>query len=208
MAERKELHDRVLNASSIEELTEAYDDWAENYDQDLLDEMGYVAPLFATQLFSDRIEDKSATILDAGCGTGLVGEQLLRQGYKNIEGLDYSATMLEQAEQKEIYKQLIQADLTATLDIPTDTYDAIISVGTFTCGHVGPEAFDELVRITRPGGHICFTVRDQAWEEDRYLEKVGLLQSGGSWNMLVEQTTSYIKSDGSNCKICLYQVSG
>jgi predicted TPR repeat methyltransferase len=88
MGERREIHDRVLNASNTEELAEAYDEWADSYDQDLIDEMGYVAPLVATQLFSKNIDDRSTLILDAGCGTGLVAEYLLRQGYKNIEGLD------------------------------------------------------------------------------------------------------------------------
>jgi predicted TPR repeat methyltransferase len=207
MADRKEIHDRVLNASTTEELAKAYNEWADNYDQDLIDEMGYVAPLIATQLFSDNVEDRSTIILDAGCGTGLVGEYLLRHGYKNIEGLDYSRAMLEKAGLKQIYRKLTQGDLTGSLDIASNTFDAVISVGTFTCGHVGPEAFDELLRIVKPGGHICFTVRDQAWEEDSYLDKIGALQRNGDWTMLAESTAEYIKSDDSNCKICLYQVS-
>jgi len=207
MANRREIHDRVLNASTTEELAKAYNEWADNYDQDLIDEMGYVAPLIATQLFSDNVEDRSTDILDAGCGTGLVGEHLRRHGYKNIEGLDYSRAMLEKAGQKQIYRKLTQGDLTGSLDIASNTFDAVISVGTFTCGHVGPEAFDELLRIVKPGGHICFTVRDQAWEEDSYLDKIGALQRNGAWTMLAESTAEYIKSDGSNCRICLYQVS-
>jgi predicted TPR repeat methyltransferase len=207
MGERREIHDRVLNASNTEELAEAYDEWADNYDQDLIDEMGYVAPLIATQLFSKNVDNRSAAILDAGCGTGLVGEYLRRHGYKNIDGLDYSRAMLEKAGHKEIYSKLTQGDLTGTLDIPSNTYDAVISVGTFTCGHVGPEAFDELLRVTKPGGHICFTVREQAWEEDSYLDKVGALQQDGAWTKLAESTADYIKSEGSNCRVCLYQVS-
>ena len=207
MANRREIHDRVLNASTTEELAKAYNEWADNYDQDLIDEMGYVAPLIATQLFSDNVEDRATIILDAGCGTGLVGEYLRRHGYKNIEGLDYSRAMLEKAGQKQIYRKLTQGDLTGSLDIASNTFDAVISVGTFTCGHVGPEAFDELLRIVKPGGHICFTVRDQAWEEDSYLDKIGALQRNGAWTMLAESTAEYIKSDGSNCRICLYQVS-
>ncbi|MFT5702103.1 MAG: putative TPR repeat methyltransferase [Desulforhopalus sp.] len=207
MANRREIHDRVLNASTTEELSKAYGEWADNYDQDLIDEMGYVAPLLATQLFSDNVEDRSTTILDAGCGTGLVGEHLCRHGYTNIEGLDYSGAMLEKAGQKQIYLKLTQGDLTGCLDITSNTFDAVISVGTFTCGHVGPEAFDELLRIVKPGGHICFTVREQAWEEDSYLDKIETLQRKGAWTMLAERTADYIKSEGSNCKICLYQVS-
>ncbi|MGB3222345.1 MAG: class I SAM-dependent methyltransferase [Desulforhopalus sp.] len=207
MDKRREIHDRVLNASNTEELAKAYSEWADDYDQDLIDEMGYVAPLKATQLFSDNVEDRSTIILDAGCGTGLVGECLRRHGYKNIEGLDYSRAMLEKAGQKQIYRKLTQGDLTGSLDIASNTFDAIISVGTFTCGHVGPEAFDELLRIAKPGGHICFTVRDKAWEEDSYFDKIGALQRNGGWTMLAESTTEYIKSDGSNCRICLYQVN-
>ena len=207
MANRREIHDRVLNASTTDELAKAYNEWADNYDQDLIDEMGYVAPLIATQLFSDNVEDRSTIILDAGCGTGLVGEYLRRHGYKNIEGLDYSRAMLEKAGQKKIYRKLTQGDLTGSLDIASNTFDAVISVGTFTCGHVGPEALDELLRITKPGGHICFTVREQAWEEDSYLDKIAALQRDGAWTMLAESTADYIKSEGSNCRICLYQVS-
>jgi len=207
MVKRREILDRVLKASTSEELDKAYDEWADNYDQDLIDEMGYVAPLVATQLFSDNVKDRSTTILDAGCGTGLVGEHLLRHGYKNIEGIDYSKAMLGKAGKKQIYRKLTQGDLTGSLDIASNTFDAVISVGTFTCGHVGPEAFDELLRITKPGGHLCFTVREQAWEEDRYLDKIGTLQRDGAWTMLAESTADYIKSEGSNCRICLYQVS-
>lgn len=207
MANRREIHDRVLNASNTEELSKAYKEWADSYDQDLIYEMGYVAPLLATQLFSDNVKDRSTIILDAGCGTGLVGEYLHRHGYKNIEGLDYSRAMLEKAGQKQIYQKLKQGDLTESLDIESNTFDAVISVGTFTCGHVGPEAFEELLRITKPGGHICFTVREQAWEEDSYLDKIGTFQRDGAWTMLAESTADYIKSEDSNCRICLYQVS-
>lgn len=207
MTKQRKILDRVLNAATTEELAKAYNEWANNYDHDLIDEMGYVAPQIATQLFSDNVEDRSTVILDAGCGTGLVGEHLRRHGYKNIQGLDYSRAMLEKAGQKKIYRKLTQGDLTGPLDIAGNTFEAIISVGTFTCGHVGPKAFDELLRITKPGGHICFTVREQAWEEDGYLDRMSALQRDGAWTMLAESTTDYIKNEGSSCKICLYQVS-
>lgn len=207
MANQRKMHDKVLNASNTEELAKAYNEWADSYDQDLVDEMGYVAPFIATQLFSDNVKNRSTSILDVGCGTGLVGEYLRRHGYRNIEGLDYSRAMLDKAGQKQIYQKLIQGDLTGSLDIMSNTFDAIISVGTFTCGHVGPEAFNELLRIAKPGGHICFTVREEAWEEDSYRDKIAALQQGGAWSMLAESTADYIESDNSNCRICLYQVS-
>ena len=138
MHNRKEIHDRVLNASTKEELMLAYHEWAEHYDQDLIDELSYVAPLEASRLLKSHVGQSTNRILDAGCGTGLVGECLREFGFTNIDGLDYSTSMLKKAEEKRVYSNLIQADLTASLDIADDYYDAAICVGTFTCGHIGP----------------------------------------------------------------------
>ena len=205
MATSKEIHDRVLNATSKEELATAYGEWAEQYDKDLIDEMGYVAPAIASQLLQGYVKDRYAKILDAGCGTGLVGADLYQNGYRNLEGFDYSAQMLERAKDKGVYTRLHQGDLTGRLDLTENSYEAIISVGTFTCGHIGPEAFDELIRITKPGGHLCFTVRDQAWEEDNYRVAMDKIEKSGAWKRLEEKTTDYIQQDGSSCNVCIYQ---
>lgn len=207
MNNRKKIHDRVLNATDQEELASAYSEWAENYDKDLVDEMGYIAPLKTSQLLQDYVQDLQAGILDAGCGTGLVGEQLHEAGFRNLEGLDYSEHMLEQARQKSVYKALHKGDLTGRLEIEDDRYDAVVSVGTFTCGHVGPEGFRELIRITRPGGYICFTVRDKAWEDDDYRPALDEIEKNGDWKQLEEKTIDYIPKEGAKCKICVYRKS-
>jgi predicted TPR repeat methyltransferase len=207
MNNRKEIHDRVLNATSKEELMAVYGEWADKYDKDLLEEMGYIAPVAAGRLLLKYLKDNDVCILDAGCGTGIVGEFMSKNGYNNIEGLDYSQHMLEKAREKNIYKTLVQGDLMSALDIADNSYDAIISVGTFTCGHVGPEALGELVRVTKPGGYICFTVREQAWQEDNYTDKVDDLEKNGDWKLQEIQTADYIQQEGSNCKVCLYRVA-
>ena len=206
MGIRKPIHERVLNASSKEELMAAYRDWAEQYDRDLIDEMGYVAPKIASDLLLKHLDDTNAQILDAGCGTGLVGSILHQSEYTNIEGFDYSPEMLAKAAEKGIYRSLIEGDLTNALNIADNRYDAVISVGTFTCGHVGPQALDELVRITRPGGHICFTVREQAWKEDQYHAKIEAITDAGAWKMKEMLTADYIRQEGASCKACLYRV--
>ncbi len=206
MSKRKSIHDRVLNADNLEELMAAYDEWAVNYDDDLLGEMGYVAPIIASNLLKDSLVDKEARILDAGCGTGIVGGLLHEHGYRHIEGLDYSRPMLAQAEAKDIYQALHRGDLTNALEIDNHVYDAIISVGTFTCGHVGPAAFDELLRITRPGGYLCFTVREQAWDEEGYQTRIGELESRGRWELQEKLTADYIRQEGARCKVCLCKI--
>lgn len=207
MERRREIHGRVLNAKSKEELATAYDEWAEQYDRDLVDEMGYVAPVLACQRLLGYLEDTHAKILDAGCGTGLVGAYLHQHGYRNLEGVDSSAKMLQQAEAKGVYRHLHQGDLSGSIDLADNCYTAIISVGTFTCGHVGPEAFSELIRITEPGGYLCFTVRDRAWEEENYRQTMDAIEKCGIWKLVEERASDYIREDGSNCMICVYRKS-
>jgi predicted TPR repeat methyltransferase len=207
MNNRKEIHDRVLNASTKEELMQAYHEWADYYDHDLIDELSYVAPLEASSLLMSYMESRASRLLDAGCGTGLVGKCLYEFGYTHLDGLDYSKSMLKKAEEKKVYSNLIQADLTAPLDFVDDYYDAVICVGTFTCGHVGPEAFNELIRIVKVDGYICFTVRDQAWNEDDYAATIESLVHKGAWKLLEEQVSDYIQHEGSMCKVCIYRVT-
>jgi predicted TPR repeat methyltransferase len=207
MNQRTAIHDRVLNAADKDELAAAYAEWAEGYDHDLLDELGYVAPMTATRLLTSQLGERSARILDAGCGTGIVGALLHGQGYTQVDGFDYSHVMLAKAREKAAYAMLMQGDLMARLSIDDATYDAVISVGTFTCAHVGPQALNELVRITRPGGCICFTVRDQAWEEDDYRGAIETLVDSGDWKRLDEVEAPYIEKEGSDCRICVYQVA-
>ncbi len=206
MNPRSAIHDRVLNATDKDELAAAYAEWAQAYDHDLLDELGYVAPLIASESLVAQLDDRQARILDAGCGTGIVGTLLHQHGFTRIDGFDYSGDMLDQARSKSVYSELIQGDLMAPLAIPDDRYDAVISVGTFTCAHVGPQALPELARITRPGGRVCFTVRDQAWEEEPYRETLDALAEAGVWACVEERTTPYIEKEGSECRVCLYRV--
>ena len=63
-----------------------FDDWAPTYDHDLVNEMGYVADAEACRQLETLVPDRQARILDAGCGTGLVGRRLRQAGYKDIHG--------------------------------------------------------------------------------------------------------------------------
>ena len=132
-------------------------------------DLEYSAPESATKLFSELANEKKMSkdmrILDAGAGTGLVGEWLQKLGYTNLDALDPSVEMLEQAKLKEIgerkvYKNYHVAWLGEELDIETDTYDGVISVGTFSMGQAKGNGLPELVRIVKPEGLICFTIRN------------------------------------------------
>lgn len=198
--------DKVYTATNHEELMDAYKDWAGNYDADTVDAFGYVAHELTARALDKVCEDSKGRILDAGCGTGLVAESLKRMKYDNIDALDYSQEMLDEAEEKGVYKKLMQADLSKPLDIKDDAYDGIVCAGTFTYGHVDAKGFDELIRITKPGGHICFTIRDGAYEDYGYRDHMIDLERSNAWELLSMEEADYLRNENVKCKLCTYKV--
>ena len=64
----------IYASTTPDELRERYDVWAADYDDDL-ESMSWTAP-HACAVACLRHTDTNATVLDAGCGTGLVGAAL------------------------------------------------------------------------------------------------------------------------------------
>lgn len=199
--------DKVYTAKNHEQLMDAYKDWASDYDTDTVERFGYVAHVASAEALDNVLETHAAFILDAGCGTGLVGEELVKRGYTKMDALDYSKEMLDEAARKNIYQHHIQADLSKPLDIDNNLYDAIVCTGTFTYGHVKAHAFDELIRITKPGGIISFTIREGAYEDYGYRQRMIALEQENSWELLSMVDTDYLQNEGITCKMCTYKVT-
>ena len=87
----------VYGAKSTEELKRKYDTWAANYDRDV-ESVGYRSPAMAAGLFGRYVPADAGEILDAGCGTGLLGDLLVPLGYRGLVGIDLSREMLARAE--------------------------------------------------------------------------------------------------------------
>ena len=206
MHPNREIWQATYDAKDTEQLLEAYGNWAKSYDADTVETMGYVAPLHAAHALDARLDSKRARILDAGAGTGLVGEVLNKAGYVNIDALDFSPDMLEVAAQKQVYRELMRADLSRPLDIPDNSYDAVVCVGTFTLGHVRAEAFDELVRITNPEGYICFTVQEEAYKAYGYRRHMVNLEAKDAWELLEMTRQDYLIKENVGSLLCSYKV--
>jgi len=125
-----------------------YDDWADSYDDDLLGEYGYCAHRIAAGLLSAALNDHAASILDVGCGTGLVGAELARLGFTSIDGIDISSGMLSRAATLNVYQQLTQLDVESAETV-TQRYDAVISAGCFGLGHMGPGGLRSISRYAK-----------------------------------------------------------
>ena len=175
----------VYSATNNQELAERYDQWAADYDKDLEDDFGWVAPQRCCEVFAKYV-DKAAKILDAGAGTGLVGKILSGMGYSSLDAMDLSQGMLDESRKKNVYQGFHQMVMGESLGFSTDTYDAVITVGVLTVGHAPPSSLDELVRVTKPGGHIVFSLRPDVYLNDGFKEKQQQLEAGGKWKLVLE----------------------
>ena len=185
------LHNAERSAGN-EDLKRFYDTWAENYEQDSF-KFGYHRVLaMMSGMVGRHLDPISGTrILDAGCGTGLMGEVLSLMGFGDLTGIDLSDGMMAVAQQKDVYLSLDNLKIDEAMDLPDDDFDAVVSMGVFTAGcHMPSRSFRELVRITRPGGKIIFGIRIEIPEYPGFSAMFEELEREGSWRHL-ESTESF-----------------
>ena len=183
----------VYGAKSAEEIANLYDGWADSYDAEMV-VAGYRHPSICLALFAWHVPIGSAPVLDAGAGTGLVGEWLGVIGYPEVEALDISPGMLKVAARKAVYTRLHEAALGRPLPFADGHFAGIVCAGVFTTGHVGPEGLGELVRACRPGGAIVLTVKAEIWEAG-FAGKVDELARAGRLR-LKDRTSPYVSMPG------------
>lgn len=149
----------IYQADGDQRLQDKYDAWARFYDVDL-DGSYRGCPVAAARVLARVLPDTSARILDAGAGTGMVGEALAERGYSDVTGVDFSERMLDIADQKRVYRALHHGDLEAGLtSFQEESFAAVLAVGVFTHGHVDPRALRDLFRLLQPNGLLVLTVR-------------------------------------------------
>ena len=196
----------IYKIKTSNELLKYYQNWTSNnkYNKDMVD-WNYIAPQETVSVLKKYALKKNSKILDAGCGTGLVGIELKKYGYLNIDGVDFSQNMLDLVPQG-IYKKIEKVDLNKQLKFKDNAYDIVMCVGTFTYGHVKPKALDELVRITKNKGLICFTINEGIYEDYGFDNKIKELSSNKSWNIKEFFKSDYITNKKVEAWLCLAKV--
>jgi predicted TPR repeat methyltransferase len=183
----------VYGATGPEDVAQVYDRWAETYDAEM-GIAGYRHPSICLALLARHLPAGVAPLLDAGAGTGLIGEWLGILGYRHVEALDLSAGMLAVAAAKGVYAGLHQVDLGGPLPFETGQFAGIVSAGVFTTGHVGAEALPELIRVCKPGGVIVMTVKTTLWDDGFAAAIAGLAAEGRI--VVADQTPPYVSMPG------------
>jgi predicted TPR repeat methyltransferase len=169
--------------SDPREVADRYDQWAQSYDDDLTS-WSYRAPDVVAETVVTR-HPAASSVLDVGCGTGLVGRALRARGFAGqLRGLDISQASLEVARQGGAYDSVEQADLQQRLPVEDDSVDAVVCVGVMTYLPEVEQVWREFARVARPGGLVVVTQREDLWPARECQAVVDRLQSDGVWTPL------------------------
>jgi SAM-dependent methyltransferase len=169
---------RLYAARDLDELREEYDRIAAMYDGEGWDWLGPAMIVEQVQ----RLVPRDALLLDAGAGTGQLGVVLRDAGYLRVDAMDLSPGMLAEAAAKGVYSDLREGRLGDPLDYPDGAYDAVVASGVFTTGHAPASGLAELVRITRGGGYVIFTLRSDDVPPG-FDEAMQALIDDGAWEL-------------------------
>ena len=149
-----------------------YAKWAATYESDFVDKQGYKHPQVIAEIFHNNLPEIKK-VIDIGTGTGLVGKYLkaLRPEII-IDGIDISPEMLAEAAKKKVYRNLFEQDLTLPVSNTDAPYDALVTIGTFTHGHLGIEVLDNLIPLVKTDGYFVVAVNEKYFHEHNFLDKI------------------------------------
>ena len=201
----------VHQAKDVEDLARRYDAWAEDYEKDLASYGGKRMVAVFSKMVQRFLKPGEGPVLDAGAGTGKLGDLISPLGYNDLVGIDISEKMLAVARTKGLYRELRKMALGERLGFSDDTFAHFVVTVVLRGVHTPPEAFDELIRVTRPGGYGIFAVSDAAQAKDSlFLRRQDALEIEGKWK-LVDASDLYeggdLRHGGGVYKSFVYQVS-
>ena len=143
----------------LENVEKYFDDFAENFDEYLIEKLEYKTPEIINQSVRSLInpENKELDVLDLGCGTGLCGP-LFRDLARTLIGNDLSEMMLEKAKDRDVYDELVPGDMVSLLNASSDAFDLIIAVDVFVYIVDLAPIFLASAKALRAGGLFAFSL--------------------------------------------------
>lgn len=172
------LLENAYKLSTPEDNVDYYDAFASTYDMDFADALGWHYPAAIAAAYRDAASKSDTPIADIGCGTGLVASAL-NLPREQVDGIDISDEMLRVAEEKQLYRSLYKVDLTKALDEIANDYGAVLSAGTFTSGHLGPEPLESLLGIARARALFVIGVKKAYFQEADFEPVLRKMETGG-----------------------------
>lgn len=190
MSEKRTPTELLQGAYEIETPADSrayYHDFADHYDAEFAQKLGYIYPRVIAEFYHKIATPQDRPIADIGCGTGLVAESLSLPA-KTIHGFDISPEMLDRSREKNLYAALHNVDLTLPLPPLPTLFGAVVSAGTFTHGHLGPDPLENLLTLAGPDGLFCIGVNAQHFADQGFAPVLGRLHSQGKITAPVLET--------------------
>lgn len=197
MTDKKPNLDLAYALETVQDNRNLYAAWAKDYENDFASKMDYILPNQVAKIFVEM--GGTGPVLDVGAGTGLAGQALSKLDVHPIDALDLSDAMLEVASEKNIYRNFFISDITQPIVTNNYSYQGIISSGTFTHGHVGPNAIDNLIKVANDGAFFALSINKNHWIEKGFAKKFEDL-NGVIEKLLLHNVNIYGKnSKGEHC---------
>ena len=175
-----------------------YDFISENY-EGLYNRAGWPDPEEIATMVKELSKGQNVgdlRVLDLGCGTGLVGEQLAKIGFKHIVGLDISEGMLQIAANKGCYENLEEYTLGDPDNFPAhlrNKFDYVVCSGVINNNHLDYKLFEEMTIAMKKGGIACFAARFSYMGNFWYNETLAEMEAENRWKQI--KTKDFFKYD-------------
>ncbi|MEZ5715154.1 MAG: methyltransferase domain-containing protein [Paracoccaceae bacterium] len=181
-----------------------YDRWAATYDAEI-SENGYATPARCAAALARQMADRSAPILDFGCGTGLSGLALAAQGFTAIDGIDPAAGMLAQAERRGLYRNLLHIEPGADIPGAPGRYAAIAAIGVIGAGAAPPSVIDQIAAALAPGGRFVFSLNDHALADAACAHARDALLAGPDMRLLEQSYGDHLPGIGLKSSVYVFE---
>ncbi len=168
-------HNKDISCNySLEYTKDLFDRYAGHFEEHLVSSLKYQVPFIIKEKLKYLNSPKCSKILDLGCGTGLIGKNIVDL-FPNLVGVDISANMIEETRKKNIYNTLHVNDIHDFLLKNVQGFDLIIAADVFI--YIGnlQIIFSRVKKSLNYNAYFIFTLE---LFSERSNEKFHLEQSG------------------------------
>jgi predicted TPR repeat methyltransferase len=201
--------DSSLHQASLEQNNDKrtiYNQWADTYEE-YVKNLNYLGPKNVAENFKDYIStfnNNNFKILDFGCGTGLLGQEIYQNLIGNyhfeIDGIDISENMIQKCREKNIYRNIIEINLLQDNLPPNYEYDYIVSSGVFLEGHVSFKVVNKLLDNLKTFGTLFITIRE-SFKNEQINDYQEFILQNPRLEFLFESNIEYLPNVG--CKLII-----
>ena len=166
--------DATMERASNSYVKGLFDDYAGNFEQSLVHELGYNGFQLLRTFVGEVLGEENlgfGLVVDAGCGTGLVGNEF-RAVSRTLVGMDLSKKIIDEAKMKRpgLYDRTYIGDIVEGIRAEGGKIDLVIAADSFIYFGDLLALFESIRDGLRIKGHIAFTLEDVGKEDARILD--------------------------------------